>query len=201
MRAAAPHLQDARAAARHAALAARRVGLRRGERRAGLADRGEAVFGRRESVGPVDRSRRARRSVERAARRSLRLDGNAGHRAAQRHRGRDRLRARRTVDERRRRRGFRVRAQQDRGRQRRRPDRHDRRPRRRAQIARSVRVPGQRHAHRGAHRARAAGAHARRTAAQSRTRPALRRADLRRAVVRRRCAARSTRSTGISRPG
>jgi hypothetical protein len=59
-------------------------------------------------------------------------------------------------------------AQPDRGRERRRPHRHDRGSRRRPQVARSVRMPGQRDADRGAQGARAARADARRTAHQVR---------------------------------
>ena len=91
----------ARTAAREAALAARRDRLRAKAQRADLAHRGQAVFGRRQPVGPLDRSRRARRPLERAARRCLRVDGQSGRRSGGGHRGRDRVRTRRPLDERR----------------------------------------------------------------------------------------------------
>ncbi len=153
----------------NAALAARRDRVRGRARRSDRAYRREAVLRRRQSLGALDRSRRARRPVERAAGRCLRVDASPRCTAPLGRRDR-RLRlttasppmdgsggAALVAD-----------AQRAGRTPRRRAHRPDRRSRRRLEIARSLRVSRCDRADHRAPRARAARAHARRDCASRR---------------------------------
>ena len=176
-----------RAAARPRLGARGRGRVRDRARDPGRADRRVAVLDRREPARPLDRGRRARGPVGRAARGAVRSSRRARRRGARAGGGRDRLRAGRS----------RCRstaselplaeliagAERARRRLRDRADRHDREPRGRHQEPRGVRGAGRDRADRGAPGARGSRAHEGRAAHEARARDALDGARLRRPLV------------------
>ena len=148
--------------------------------------RRERIQHRRQSLGTLDRVRRSRGSVGRAARGHLQADARAPGRPGRTGVRRDRVRGRRSGQGQRHRDAA-ARADReprhDRGIARRRADRHGREPPDRDQVARGLRGAGRHRAAHGAPRAGEARHRARSRADQARPRAHLRRPGLQRPVV------------------